>query len=58
MTLLLYEQSACTGQTSNNNYTTSDSPLRRLEVENTRLRMMIAELLIKNQRLRWKLQEQ
>jgi len=58
MTVLRYKQSACTGQTCKNNYTASDSSLRQLELENGRLRMMIAELLIKNQRLRWKLQEQ
>jgi len=44
MTVLWYEQSACKGQTCKNNYNTSDSPLRQLELENGRLRMMIAEL--------------
>jgi len=38
--------------------TTPDRSLRQLEIENCRLRMMIAELLIKNQRLRSKLQKQ
>ena len=58
MTALPYEQSACTGQPCKNNHTASDPLLRQLELENARLRMMIAELLIKNQTLRWALQEQ
>lgn len=58
MTVPQYEQLICTDQTCDNKFTPSDSSLRLLEVENHHLRMMIAELLMKNRRLRWKLQEQ
>ncbi len=58
MTRLRHEQSACTVPPCKDTYTASDSPLRQLELENARLRMVIAELLMKNQKLRWKLQEQ
>lgn len=58
MTALRYEQMICTNPACKNKNTQFDSSLRQLEVENGRLRMMIAELLIKNQRLRLRLQEQ
>ena len=57
MTALPYEQMICTSPDCENKNTQFDSSLRQLEVENGRLRMMIAELLIKNQRLRLRLQE-
>ncbi|AXC10355.1 hypothetical protein ACPOL_1004 [Acidisarcina polymorpha] len=37
-------------------HTNGDMSSLQLEQENSRLRLMIAELLIKNQSLRWKLQ--
>jgi hypothetical protein len=56
MRILPHEQMTCARQTCDKNRMASDPSLQDLEVENMRLRMMITELLTKNQSLRWKLQ--
>ena len=38
-----------------NAYSVSGSPLQQLHQDNTRLRMIVAQLLLKNQSLRWQL---
>jgi hypothetical protein len=57
MTILSRWEQTHAGRGPNDNYTPSDLSLRQLEKENARLKVMIAELLTKNQILRWKLRE-
>jgi len=43
------------GQTETNAYSLSPGLLQQLHEDNTRLRMIVGQLLLKNQSLRWQL---
>jgi hypothetical protein len=52
MSVLQHEQMICSKQIFDDNNTVADASLRQLEIENRRLRVIVAELLAKNERLR------
>ena len=57
MTVLLHEEVMCSKPICDDKNTAPDRSLRQLEIENRRLRTVIAQLLIKNQKLRWEMRE-
>jgi hypothetical protein len=52
MSVLQHEQMICPKQIFDDNNTVPNPSLRQLEIENRRLRVIVAELLTKNERLR------
>jgi hypothetical protein len=52
MSVLQHEQMICSKQIFDDNNTVPNPSLRQLEIENRRLRVIVAELLTKNECLR------